>query len=558
MKLIESVKAVPRIRVVAVLKPVASFFGGAILAGSQILGEDSLLTAALVAALPSTCGFSALLGALLTAVFAEITASRVASLATAMVALLTHLLFDGTSKRRYPLIVSAVSAISYLGCAIFAGTIASATVADYIRIISTGTVLAVATYLTTTVSRTGIFSATKPQLLVLYAFAVMVASSYHLGEILSFLVCVICVWKLTRDKSTLSASSHSSSLRLSFLSDALGHFPKFGSSGQKEQSFGNMVELLSLTESEISEGLQPTKSKTDCGLICELLSKKIGTEVSGNPLPDGAIELFFPKSARISENAIVKTAEKAGMRDGIELFRSETDSIVRFTLTPKPKYHFEAGICQMAANRDSSDGICGDSAEIWSFGTQSHLILSDGMGTGREAGKTARNLIKAFKTLTEAGYSLESSLRLSNEYIRSCQPEESFATLDILSVNLMTGEVRIRKCGAGKSYIFKDGGVTPIPQGGYPIGILEEISLVNTEITPSSDITIIMMTDGADSIGLEKLAEISIEQDKLSPDDLAALITSEASKSYRHDSRDDNSDDYRNDITVAAVRIAKY
>ncbi len=550
MKLIESVKAVPKTTVINIAKPILSLFAGALVAGSQILGEDSVLTASLVAALPPVCGFAALLGALTTAIFTEITAGKVASLATAMVVLLTRLLFDGTSRRKYPVIASAVATVSYLGCAIFAGVIAGAVFTDYIRIISSGAILAVATCLTTTVSRNGIFSATRSQLLALFALAVVIASSYHLGGILSFIVCVICVYKLARGRDALSAEVRSYSLRLSFLSSALMRFPKFLSPGSGEHSFENVAELLALTESDLGKSLAPRKASPKATRLSEILSKRISAEVTAIPLSDGAVELYLPRSARISENTIIKSAEKAGMGSGCELFRTETDSHIRFTVTQRPDWHFESGVCQIAANSEEQDGgICGDKAEIWSYGVNSYMILSDGMGTGREAGTVAKSLIRAFRNLIEAGYSLESSLRLSSEFIRSCQPEESFATLDILSANLMTGEVTIRKCGAGKSYILRDGCITPVPPGGYPIGILEEISLTSTQIAPTDNLTILMMTDGADSLGIEKLAEIILDSDRLSADDLAALVTSEAYRNKKTGSHDD--------ITVAVIRLSK-
>ncbi|MCD8107537.1 MAG: serine/threonine-protein phosphatase [Oscillospiraceae bacterium] len=550
MKLIESVKAVPKPTIAAVAKPVLSFLAGAVVANSQVLGEDSVLCAAVVAALPPVSGFSALLGALITAIFTEITAGKVASLATVIVVFLTRLLFDGTSRRRYPAIVSTVAAVSYLGCAIFAGALAGAALTDYIRILFAGAILCAGTYITTTVSQAGIRSATQPQLLALLALAVVVASTYHLGEILSFLVCTICVYKLTREKAALSAASRLASLRLSFLENALTHFPKFMNPGRGEQDFENMVELIALTESDLEKSLASKKVSKKALFLSEILSKRTSAEVTAIPLSDGAVELYLPKNARISENAVISAAEKAGMGSGVELFRSETDRHIRFTVTPELKWHFDAGVCQIPANSaEPEDGICGDRAEIWSYGVNSYVILSDGMGTGSEAGTVAKSLIKAFRNLTEAGYSLEASLRLLSEYIRACQPEESFATLDILSANLMTGEVTIRKCGAGKSYILRDGGITPIPSGGYPIGILEEVSLTNTTIKPEETLTILMMTDGADALGIEKLASISIEQDKLPMDDLASLVTSEAYKSQKSDRHDD--------ITVAAIRLSK-
>ncbi len=675
MKLIESVKsvpekigAIPKSTVITILKPVLSLVAGIILAGSEVLGEESVLCAAVVAAMPPVCGFSAVLGAALFTAFTEITVGKVASLATATVVFLMRLLFEGTSRRRYPMIVSIVSAVSYLGCAVFAGVSTSFSVAESVRAFFAGAVLCASTYLMTTVFRSDIrsslTSASKAQLLALSALTVTVASAYHIGqfsigEALCLLISTVCIHKLNREKATLAAVVLSAglcigtssagafalilplmaalfptrlrisgkraftagyvflvtliltlifpggliarvfeliiaeaifmalpesvfslaasdesqdnslcvaSLRLSFISYATGKLslskPENASEDEsaaqenserhrlRERSFETMTELLSLTECELSDEMLPEAGNPLCDLICEILSGKCGVKVTGNPLPDGAIELYFPKNARISENAVISAAGKAGMGSGVELFRSETGSHIRFIVTPKPKWHFDAGICQMAADFNEIDeGISGDCAEVWNFGVYSHLILSDGMGTGIDARRTAKSLIVAFRSLSEAGYSPESALRLSSEYIRSCQTEESFATLDVLSANLMTGDVTIRKCGSAKSYVISNEGITPIPSGGYPLGIIEEMSLTNTHIPPEKSLMIVMMTDGADGLGIEKIAEIVQGSEKLSTDDIAAVLTSEARKSQRADCLDD--------ITVAVVRLSE-
>lgn len=668
MKLTESIKsvphkigAIPKSAVIAILKPLLSLLAGIILAGSEVFLEKSVLCSAVVAAMPPVCGFSAVLGVGIFTAFSEITVGKVASLATATVVFLMRLLFEGTSRRKYPMIVSAVSTVSYIGCTLFAGVPAEA----YIRIFTVGAVLFACTYLTTTVFRTDVssslISASKAQLLALSALAVTVVSAYHIGqfsfgEMLCLLVSIVCIHKLSREKVTLAAvalsagfcigrssvgafalilpltallfparlrisgkrvytalyvffatliltavfsgaiiariaelavaelifmvlpesvlslavsdesqdnSTAVASLKLSFLSYATEKLslskPDNTSAAQgsseryrfREQSFETMTELLSLAESELADEISPEVSSPQCDLICEILSRKIGAKVMGNPLTDGAVELFFPKNARISENAVISVAEKSGMGSGAELFRSETGSHIRFIVTPKPKWRFDVGICRMAANSsDIDDGeVSGDCADVWNFGVNSHLILSDGMGTGSDARRTAKSLIGTFRSLTEAGYSFESALRLSSEYIRSCQAEESFATLDILSVNLLTGDVNIRKCGSAKSYVFSESGVIPIPSGGYPLGIMDEISMTSSHISQSENITILMMTDGADGLGIERIAGIIQDSDKLSTDDTAAVLTGEARKNQIAGCEDD--------ITVAVVRLTK-
>lgn len=261
---------------------------------------------------------------------------------------------------------------------------------------------------------------------------------------------------------------------------------------------------------------------------------------------DGCVELYFSQNARINESKIKKICSAVLGRTITDVFSSSNSGIQRFLLTPEPKYHFEAGVCQIA----KKIGRCiGDYAGLWNCGKYSYAVISDGMGTGREAKLSSERLVKAVEKLINAGLSVNAALKTASEYMRCCFEDESFATLDMLRANVFTGEINIYKCGADKSYVIGDTAQYMLPAGGYPLGIIEDMSVSEHSIKDYSGTVIVMMTDGANRISGETIAEFIESDPEMSCEDLCAQLTKAAKLSQASESDDD--------ITVSVVRIRK-
>ena len=56
--------------------------------------------------------------------------------------------------------------------------------------------------------------------------------------------------------------------------------------------------------------------------------------------------------------------------------------------------------------------------------------------------------------LLTAGFGYESMLRMINTALITKSEDESLATLDIVDINLFTGDVRLHKAGAGASLLY--------------------------------------------------------------------------------------------------------
>ena len=125
-----------------------------------------------------------------------------------------------------------------------------------------------------------------------------------------------------------------------------------------------------------------------------------------------------------------------------------------------------------------------------------YMILSDGMGTGREAALTSGIAVSMLERLLKSGAELECALKMLNHIIRSAGRECS-ATVDIAEIDLMSGCARFIKSGAAPSFVLRDGSIFRLQSKTVPIGIIRALDaeLIKFEIKAGD--TIVMVSDGA-------------------------------------------------------------
>ena len=125
--------------------------------------------------------------------------------------------------------------------------------------------------------------------------------------------------------------------------------------------------------------------------------------------------------------------------------------------------------------------------------------------------------------------------------------DESLATLDIVSVDLYSGNTRFMKAGAALSFIRKNNVMYRVETPSLPAGILPQIEFSCTEDELSDGDIIVMVSDGAIATGEDWIEHIILSREHRSMQQLADEITDEAI-TRRKDGHDD-------DITVIAMRI---
>lgn len=255
-------------------------------------------------------------------------------------------------------------------------------------------------------------------------------------------------------------------------------------------------------------------------------------------------EVIFPLTARVNEPMLTEVVSEALGSLCAPPECKCCGETLRLKFFPTGVYCVDIGSSQLPASKDFS----GDVAEAFISGGYSYAILSDGMGIGKEARAAALTLVTLFKEFICAGFSVQSAVSMGSLIMGASVPEESFATLDILRVNTLTGAAEIYKAGGCRSYLWADGNGSMLREGGYPVGILDTCDVRVHRFFVRESAAVVMMTDGALSLEVNDCARAASSALAMPLSELAAelLQTVYAEKTAQKD-----------DASVTVVRIER-
>jgi len=220
------------------------------------------------------------------------------------------------------------------------------------------------------------------------------------------------------------------------------------------------------------------------------------------------------------------------------------DSETVMSFIPRNNLTTQIGLYQIPCN---SSKVCGDCAETCTTPDGRKLmILSDGMGTGGRAAVDAAMAAKLFSRLSSSGVSFESAHRIVNSALLIKSPEESFATLDIASVDLYSGNTKFYKAGAAVTFVKKRGRIIAIEPASMPVGILTDTQFATDELYVESGDMIVMMSDGVLNGSVKWIYDL-IDSHK----GKAYALAKEIGDTARHRRQDRHTDD----ITVMVMQI---
>lgn len=145
----------------------------------------------------------------------------------------------------------------------------------------------------------------------------------------------------------------------------------------------------------------------------------------------------------------------------------------------------------------SGENVSGDNYSFLELQTGELLmVLADGMGSGEKADKNSSSFIEVLEHLLEAGFEKKSALRLLNTLFVANYEGTSFTTLDMVSVDLHTGECQIYKSGAAATFIRRKDGVETVISEALPVGIDMEAESEVTVTTLQEGDMVVMVSDG--------------------------------------------------------------
>lgn len=224
---------------------------------------------------------------------------------------------------------------------------------------------------------------------------------------------------------------------------------------------------------------------------------------------------------------------------------SAVNGSYKLSMFSKTPYYLEIEACQISRKEGSP---CGDYYEsfIDSRG-MAYIVLSDGMGSGSRARVDSSFACGMLVRLLKAGIGIEASLDIINTSLLVKSSDESFATLDICTVDLYRGTVELYKAGSADTYIRCQGKNAVIGCKGLPVGIKEIPEYDRRSFTVGNRDMIVMTSDGAELN--KKWLFREMEKKDIDIKEFVKIVADTA-KFYSGDKTGD-------DISVIAMRLCR-
>ncbi len=301
----------------------------------------------------------------------------------------------------------------------------------------------------------------------------------------------------------------------------------------------------------------------ETGELCDIrysdtLSKRIEKSLSNHEIKFLRVMAGYTKSERITAEIFFSCGEIADSSEricgilsdtlGVRLLSSAAVSSskeLKIGIYQPAPYELEVHTASKCA---AGCKISGDSASVFTDSTgKQYVVLSDGMGSGKNAAVDSHIVIGMFRRLVCGGMKPQSAVRVVNSVMVTKSREESFATLDALIVDLDSCKAVSVKSGAAPTIIKKGNDVIKLSSTVFPIGIVEEAELYETEHILSDGDIIIMFSDG-----ITENAYLFIKELLISGDDIREIVREIAIKAevFNPSVRSD-------DVTVIGMKVKR-
>ncbi|MBE6637525.1 MAG: hypothetical protein E7618_06970 [Ruminococcaceae bacterium] len=257
----------------------------------------------------------------------------------------------------------------------------------------------------------------------------------------------------------------------------------------------------------------------------------------------GGIELSQTKHT--AEEIRRALSEACQCRLSIPTFTVDGDYV---TMTAAAERTFSCETAR-ASVRKEEEKLNGDSAVVFeNRDDRFYALLSDGMGSGRDAAITSRMTCIILEKLLSAGNRKNTVLKILNHFIRN-KNVECFATVDLLEIDLLNGEASFVKSGAAASYVLREGKLFKIASQSLPIGITREITAEEIRFSLKENDLVVMISDGVSQSYEDGLWLLDLLSHHIDPNGTLSGIA----KTVLHEAAKNNA--RSDDMTVTVLRM---
>jgi len=155
---------------------------------------------------------------------------------------------------------------------------------------------------------------------------------------------------------------------------------------------------------------------------------------------------------------------------GVSMRKEEDTDDRQLLLVQNEPFMAVAGV---AAKKRDGETVSGDAGTWFKRPDgQLYVLLCDGMGSGPEANRESGLAVRLLEQFLKAGVETENALIILNSALSLRGEEEGgFTTVDLLQVDLFTGQAAVYKFGAAPTYVKSREGVRCIAGSSLPAGV---------------------------------------------------------------------------------------
>ncbi len=228
-------------------------------------------------------------------------------------------------------------------------------------------------------------------------------------------------------------------------------------------------------------------SLRETGVLCD------GVRVVGTRLREITAYGVKPENITSSPESISSAVAKAigTAVSPPELLLHDDYTLMRFQTIPSFRVE-----CAKISEAKTGESVCGDTVSVFENDERYfYCLVSDGMGSGRDAALTSRLSAIMLEKLLTVGAEKESALKLLNKALVE-KEEEVFATVDLLEIDRVLSTATLIKAGAAPTLFIRGGYSTRIESRTPPAGIMRNVIAEKKTFKLEKGDMIVMLSDG--------------------------------------------------------------
>ena len=237
------------------------------------------------------------------------------------------------------------------------------------------------------------------------------------------------------------------------------------------RQYGSLAEILGTAAAEFGVELAPDPVRER--RFAQHLTA-LGLEGQAAAFYDEAghlrVEFEGPRlDALTTEDELAKLSALAGLplRQVLSTEGAKRDHLIFTQAEPL------MAVAGVAARKKDGQTVSGDTGAWFKLDDGSlYVLLCDGMGSGVEASEDSTLAVKLLEQFLRAGVAPDTALRTLNGALALRGEEKGgFTTIDLLRVDLFTGDASVYKYGAAPTYVRHGGKVSRITGSALPAGL---------------------------------------------------------------------------------------